>query len=316
MIKRTSASLAICLLLIISYIPQLTSFAQDDSRLYVPQTGHWITNDFLATYQSVADPQAIFGYPITDPFINQTTGYVYQYFQRALFELHPENPAALRVEIKRLGDYLYPSQKGQTLPVEVNPSACEYFPDTGHQVCYSFRDFFNANGGIAQFGYPISDLEYHEGRIVQWFQRASFVWHPELAPGSRVVLADLGQRYFDIRHEDPIRLRPNFIIRTILNLQVRAFPETAVMAPEGNQSIFIILQDQNLLPVSDATIILTVKYPSGKEVSYLADPTDSYGITKVQFHVDEKVKGTVEVSVKASFDSLDQDTRTSFRIWY
>lgn len=316
MIKRTSASLAICLLLIISYIPQLTSFAQDDGRLYVPETGHWITNDFLTTYQSVDDPQAIFGYPITDVFINQTTGYLDQYFQRALFELHPENPVALRVEIKRLGDFLYPNQKGQTLPAEVNSSACQYFPDTGHQVCYSFLDFFKAYGGIAQFGYPISDLEYHEGRLVQWFQRASFEWHPELAPGSRVVLADLGQRYFDIRHEDPVRLRPSFAIRTILNLQARAFPETAVMASGGRQSIFIILQDQNLLAVPDATIILTVKYPSGTEASYLAGPTDSYGITKVQFQVTEQVKGTVEVSVKASFDSLEQDTRTSFRIWY
>lgn len=316
MINRKSAGLVICLILIISYIPQLSSFAQDDGRLYVPETGHWITNDFLTTYQSVSNPQAIFGYPITDAFINQTTGYLDQYFQRALFELHPENPAPLRVEIKRLGDYIYPTQKGQTQPAEVISSACEYFPDTGHQVCYSFLDFFKTNGGIAQFGYPISDLEYHEGRIVQWFQRASFEWHPELPPGARVVLADLGQRYFDVRHEDPVRLRPSFAIRTILNLQARAFPETPVMSPPGKQSIYVILQDQNLLPVSGVTVILTVVYPSGKEASYLAEPTDSNGITKVQFRVNEQNKGTVEVNIKASFDSLEQNTRTSFRIWY
>lgn len=201
--------------------------------------------------------------------------------------------------------------------IPVNFPACQYFPDTDHQVCYAFLDFFEANGGIAQFGYPISDLEFQEGRLVQYFQRACFEWHPDLASGRRVVLADLGQRYFDLRHEDPQRLRPSNTIHTILSLHARAFPEIAVMPPgKGNQFLYVIVQDQNLIPVSNATVVLTVKYPSGKE-DQIVNTTDSNGIAKTQVTLlNEQTKGLVEVGIKVSYNSLEQTTtRTSFRIW-
>ena len=316
MIKLISGILIIPLLVLSAFLPPAVSNAQVVDRLYVPETGHWITNDFLATYQSVPNPQAIFGYPITDAFINQTTGYLVQYFQRALFELHPDKAPELRVEIKRLGDFLY--QKGKVVPIPMNSSGCQYFPDTNHQVCYAFLDFFNNNGGIAQFGYPISDIEVQDGRFVQYFQRVCFEWHPELAPGTRVTLADLGQRYFDYRNEDRQRLKPsndNKTIRTILNLQARAFPKTAVMALQGNQSIYVIVQDQNLVPVSNVTVYLTIKFPSGQEVPTVY-VTDDNGIAMIPFSVNEKTPGVVEVSVKVSYNSLEQTTRTSFRLWW
>jgi hypothetical protein len=317
MIKRISGILIITLLALGAFQPQLVSKAQVDGRLYIPETGHWITNDFLTTYQSVSDPQAIFGYPITDAFMNVTSGRLVQYFQRALFELRPENPEALRVEIKVLGEYLY--QKGDVLSVPSNFPACQYYSETEHQVCYAFLDFFKANGGVAQFGYPISEIEIHSGRLVQYFQRACFEWHPELAQGNRVTLADLGLRYFYVQNEDPSRLMPRSdptIIRTILSLQARAFPETAVLAPRGNQSLYVIIQDQNLMPVSNATVVLIVKYPSGKEEPYVAPLTDDNGITKIQFPISEQTQGIVDVSIKASYDSLEDTTRTSFRIWW
>jgi hypothetical protein len=300
-----------------AFFPPVVSNAQDDNRLFVAETGHWVTNDFLTTYRSVRDPQAIFGYPITEAFINQRTdpNRLIQYFQRALFELHPENPPELRVEIKRLGEYLYQEGKGQVVPIPMNFPACQYFPDTSHQVCYAFLDFFRANGGIAQFGYPISDLEFQQGRLVQYFQRACFEWHPELAPGERVVLADLGQRYFDLLHEDPQRLRSNPIIHTILSLQARAFPELAVIAPQGKQTIYVIVQDQNFEPVSNATVVFTIKYTSGDEKS-LVHLTDNNGITNIPFDVKDNASGIVEVGIKVSFDSMEQTTRTSFRIWW
>ena len=33
----------------------------------------------------------MFGYPISEPFVDPTTGYTIQYFERARFEYHPEN---------------------------------------------------------------------------------------------------------------------------------------------------------------------------------------------------------------------------------
>lgn len=153
---------------------------------------------------------------------------------------------------------------------------------------------------------------------MQYFQRVCFEWHPEKDPGKRVNLADLGQRYFDYRNEDRKRLEANnetTIIRTILNLQVRAFPKTAVMALHGNQAIYVIVQDQNLVPVPNATVLLTIKYPSGMEDARTL-VTDENGIAAIPFLVDQQISGSVEVNVKVSTASIEQTTRTSFRLWW
>ena len=316
MIKRTSRILIISLLILSASLLPAASNAQVIDRLYVPQTGHWIMNDFLAKYQSVPNPEEIFGYPITEAFINQTTGHLIQYFERALFELHPEKAPELPVENKRLGDFLY--QKGEVVPIPMKSLGCQYFPETNHQVCYAFLEFFKNHGGIAQFGYPISEIEIQDGRYVQYFQRVCFEWHPDQAPGKRVILAELGRLYFDTVHEDPQRLRPSndsTLIRTILNLQVRAFPKTAVMALRGNQAIYVIVQDQNLVPVPNATVLMTIKYPSGMEDARTL-VTDENGIAVIPFLVDQQISGSVEVNVKVSTSSLEQTTRTSFRLWW
>ncbi len=46
---------------------------------------------------------ALFGYPISDPFIDPDSHMLVQYFERAVFEYHPENPDPYKVELRRLG---------------------------------------------------------------------------------------------------------------------------------------------------------------------------------------------------------------------
>ncbi|NTW00543.1 MAG: sortase, partial [Oscillochloris sp.] len=53
---------------------------------------------------------AVFGYPISEPFdedVGSGTRQV-QYFERNRFEEHPEEPAAYRVQLGRLGAELMP----------------------------------------------------------------------------------------------------------------------------------------------------------------------------------------------------------------
>ncbi|HUS16780.1 MAG TPA: metallophosphoesterase [Chloroflexia bacterium] len=81
-----------------------------------------------------------------------------------------------------------------------------FFPETGQVVSGPFRAYWESHGGLAQQGYPISDvrsersptdgLEYR----VQYFERAVFEQHPANAPPFDVLLSLLGvfeyqQRY-------------------------------------------------------------------------------------------------------------------------
>ncbi len=58
---------------------------------------------------------------------------------------------------------------------------CTLYQETGFPVCHGFRDYYNANGGIPRYGYPITGEMVDEiGSVrytVQYFQRARFEWH-------------------------------------------------------------------------------------------------------------------------------------------
>ncbi|CCF83220.1 hypothetical protein NITHO_2030012 [Nitrolancea hollandica Lb] len=81
---------------------------------FVPETGHKLCGVFRSYWRSHGlefnDPGisyreslALFGYPISEEYTDPETGLVTQYFERARFEYHPENPVPTQVLLGRLG---------------------------------------------------------------------------------------------------------------------------------------------------------------------------------------------------------------------
>src|SRR4051795_2643638 len=72
------------------------------------------------------------------------------------------------------------------------------FPETGKTVSGRFLEYWNANGGLAQQGYPISaemqEKSDTDGKTytVQYFERAVFEKHPENSAPNDVLLSLLG----------------------------------------------------------------------------------------------------------------------------
>ncbi len=296
--------------------------APSAERRYYPQFGHWLEGEFLDTYLSVSNATEIFGYPITQAFHHPIIGRRVQYFERGRFELLPENPPELRVKFSDLGTLYYESG-GQELPLPPNFPACQPFRETGKQVCYAFLEYFIKNGGVATFGYPITNFETQDGLIVQYFQRARFEWHPELPHQERVTLTDLGRRYFYKIHEDPDLLLPErretpdaSAPMPIIDLHVRAFPLFAVAPQTGSQSIYVIVQDQNLLPVPDAQIRLVIKLPSGDQRVIVPELSNGFGIVHYSFNYKDEPIDVVPIIVSATYDSYQSQSVTSFRVWY
>lgn len=73
-----------------------------------------------------------------------------------------------------------------------------YFPQTRQSVGHDFLKFYNTQGGVTTFGYPLGPEQVVDGTLVQQFERARMEWHPELASGlataPAVVLTPLGQQ--------------------------------------------------------------------------------------------------------------------------
>lgn len=162
-----------------------------ESSRHFPETGHSVSGDFLTFFEQYGEIE-VFGYPSTDEM--EEGGRPVQYFQRARMELWPENPWPYRVQLGLLAVELGKTQPG----VEGQPVAGAdtlYFPETRHTVAFAFKEFWERNGGLLIFGYPITEQLVEGGRIVQYFQRARFEWHPENPDRYRVQLGLLGDEY-------------------------------------------------------------------------------------------------------------------------
>lgn len=287
--------------------------AQEEPSRYFSQTGHNVSGDFLRFYDSVANAEQIFGYPLTEAFTDAESGRLIQYFTRTRFEFYPEQLDGQRVRISTLGEYLY--EPGGKLNL-FTPIGCRTFPND-KAVCYDFLDFFEKNGGEAVFGYPISGFEFLNERIVQHFQNARFEWYPENPDGSKVVLADLGRAFFSFAAEDPARLAPTSVsqIIEVLSIQARAFSWKAVTQADDVQTVYVIVQDQTLSPVQDAIAVVTIYFPNGTPRSVTL-PTNQYGVVIIPFEVVDQPPGSlVTVYVQVYYQGKTSSAVTSFRIW-
>jgi hypothetical protein len=199
-----------------------------------------------------------------------------------------------------------------------NPFACRTYDQTGFSVCFAFLEFFDQNGGVEHFGYPISPFEFRNNQIVQYFENARFEWRPGLEESQRIGLTDLGRIYFDQVGEDPGFLKPvplNAGQNSVLSLRVRAFPDKAVTSSTGNQTIYVLVQDQNLQPVDGATGTATIRLASG--LISQAQFTTKRGVGTFKFDFNSLPNGQlVYVDISVTYNGLEGKTTTSFRIWY
>lgn len=290
--------------------------AQAPAFKYFSETGHNVSGDFLTFYNNNGNATLLYGYPLTEE-ITSKDGKRVQYFQRARFEYHAELPEGQRVQLTSLGRETYTPSSALDV---YSPFACRQYAETGFSVCFAFLEFFDQYGGVAQFGYPISSFEYHENVIVQYFERARLEWHPWRAEGQRVVVSDLGRIYFDKLTEDPGLLPPvNPLDNTpasVINLQVRAFVWKAVTLASDSQLIFIIVQDQALQPVSNASCTTTVHWPGGaSDSNTIATNTNGVGMVALSF-ANQPYGSLISVDVACTYNGVGSGTTTSFRIWY
>lgn len=283
---------------------------------FFSETGHNVKGDFLKFYNSIPNAIYIYGYPVTEEFKSKD-GKTAQYFQRARFEIQVELDGSQRVVLTPLGIKTYTTSG----PLNINNSfACRTYSETGFSVCLAFLEFFDQYGGVAQFGYPISGFEYHENKLVQYFEKARLEWQPWKIEGQRVVVSDLGRIYFDKLREDPALLQQvkplDNTIQTVTHLQVHAFVLKAVTLAADSQQIFIIVQDQALQPVANVNCSASVHWADGHvDSNVISTNTNGVGLAALTF-TNQPQGSLINIDVACVSNNLSANTKTSFRIWY
>lgn len=305
-------------LLLLLFILPLTVWgpvrAQSSDSLFFPETGHNVQGDFLRYYNSVRDPELVFGYPITEQ-ITSKDGRTVQYFERARFELRTD--LSQRVQLTKVGQAAY-TTGSQQFNVD-HSQGCELFP-TGFRVCFAFLDFYELNGGPAQFGNPISPFEFHENLIVQYFENARFEWRADRPDGQRVVLTELGRNYFDELGEDSAHLKPmnplDATINPVLSINARAYVMKPVALTSGTQTVYIVVQSQTRQAVLTANGKATIHFTDGRTQDYFFS-TNASGLGSVTFDfADQKQGELIPIDILVTYQGLSTTTTTSFRIWF
>jgi hypothetical protein len=187
---------------------------------YFAETGHSAVNWFLEAWKNTPNALFTLGYPISQPFIEESftnPGQFYrvQYFERAILEEHPQNFGQqgnrFYVLGRLMGRKLAEGRENEPpfLPVG-NPGDGTWFAETQHTLRDGpapFRSFWQSNGALETFGYPISEqfqeVNQADGQTywVQYFERQRMEWHPEEPnPQYRVLLGLLGNEYRERVH--------------------------------------------------------------------------------------------------------------------
>jgi len=109
---------------------------------------------------------------------------------------------------------------------------CMTFPQTGKAACGDFLKYWQDHGGLAQQGYPISDVFDEKSETdgithkVQYFERAVFEAHPENQPPNNVLLSLLGSQKYKAKYGDkPPVAAPSSVSPTV--------PATSVPSASG-----------------------------------------------------------------------------------
>ncbi len=116
-------------------------------------------------------------------------------------EFHPEHAGGpYEVQLGQFGRRIFRERLGHDADPRAAPIAGQaYFSETGHNVDPRFFDYWQRNGGVDQFGYPLSEEfaeQLEDGRTyrVQYFERARFEHHPENSAPYDIQLGQFGRQ--------------------------------------------------------------------------------------------------------------------------
>ncbi len=272
-------------LLLLSFGPALfssndTSAAVDPPASCSTQTqkcvkgllfAYWLDNGGVDRY----------GYPITDEFDERNadgTAHRVQYFERGRLEYHQEyinTPSVVLPGLIGREQFIarYPTGRPAT------PSGDQCFAETNRCITGGFKNYWQQNGGLSQFGFPISD-EFDEasgtqGARVQYFERARFEYHAEAAgTKGEVTLGLLGSEAFAAKYPNG---QPPAATGFALNLWANTKAGMPYPPPVANLAARVYVPDElagNITVIDPSTFQVIDQYPSGKTSHHVSPSPD------------------------------------------
>ena len=203
--NRLARAVALILILIGAVVPAASSWQPAYADITFPQTGYTIWGPFEQYWKEHGGLEQ-FGLPRTAIY-PAGSDYDAQWFERALFTYSPLKPDKYKVELNLLGSMITEGRKAEAPFPAAKPGADgQFFAPTRHNLSDKFLSYWQSTGGLAIYGYPISEPFMERSKsdgktyLVQYFERNRFELHPEAA-GTKweVQLGLLGSELLDLQ---------------------------------------------------------------------------------------------------------------------
>lgn len=158
-----------------------------------PESGEYSVDPVFQPFYQAHGGLGVLGQGI-GPLVEEE-GIQVQYLLTARLEYHPGNPPESQVILSPLGLTLGVDQPPVSPPEDPQ---IKYFDATGHSLYPEFEGLFNRLGGLAFFGYPITEVTLEGDRLIQYFERAVLLKPKDSAWGSDVRLGALGYAAYPV----------------------------------------------------------------------------------------------------------------------
>ncbi len=249
--------------------------------VYFPSTGHNVNGDFLDFWHENGGADRI-GNPITEEVKDGKT--IKQYFERGVVEYTP----SIGISLGRLGAEVVRGRlDAPFMPLTradfgADRDGRRFFPQTGHGITGLFDAYWEQNGGLGVFGFPLSETtreavgEKKDVITVQYFERARFELAKDASGKDTIRLATLGREF-----------------ALAQNLGVPPVPKNAA-AQEFSASLWpkwidVNLKTQHLIAYEGNAVVQQYDVTSGEP----ANPTPP-GVFQIFAKVkDERMKGDI-----------------------
>ena len=300
------------------WLAQRTETDQVDPSKFV------VGEQFYALYNSLPDPQRVFGQPISQPFIDPVNGHLSQYFTNMRLEYYRDQTGEELYFLSPFGRFLFEPAEREYLVIEKN---CVTLEGSLFPICHEFRTFYEQNNGVQIFGVPISHVFTQNNRYYQYFENACLVWDPMKPADRSVSLVNLGEQY--LAAHEPLRFTITSPINpATLNIgrqemdsefAVNISIDHIYLNPSTPQTITVLVTDHDGQPINNAWVTVWIMLPDESYQAYRPADTNEYGIsnltlppfdtTSVQFN------DIVQIQVEVQKGEDYGVARSSFRIW-
>ena len=257
----------------------------------------------------------IFGYPLTEAYLESDGGRLIQYFQRLRLEY---DRSLDQVFVTPLGRWALPEE--QVLAYAPGSSPTEKEVQSELLIRDAFLAFYEANGGEELFGQAISDELEDGGRRAQYFENALLEWRPDAPLDYRVQLGHLGEAHYRQVgiFENPGRSRP-LDSTGVREVDVTATLRAPILYAREEQIVYVdVKTPEGRRPVAGVSVAVTVFYNDKTETFSLAE-TDGAGHTHGKLILPDLRPGQkVRLAVEASSPggSTIGTTSKSFKSWW